>query len=178
MEKKGDYNVELKSEEYNEVIGAIPSIFIRYGIGVMFVFLIFLILLSNNINYKTYAESYVSIEKPVRGQTSYVLRFNINPENVALIKKGQMANINLVQFPADRFGCLKIKIQPTNIKYVRNEGKSYYEWTQKQDTLITENGIRIQYIEGLQGGAKIIIGEETIAHKITQSIRTSLGINI
>lgn len=172
-----EYNVEIKSEEYYEIVGAIPPIIIRYGIGVLFAVLLFIIVLSNNISYKTFADATVFIEKTDTITSLYNIRFRIKPESFALIKKGLNADIALLQYPTNQFGTLNIKLNPVELKFVTIEGATFYEWTQSVPTLISERDMQFEYVEGLQGTAKIAVGKETITSKITQSIRNSLGIN-
>jgi hypothetical protein len=174
-----EYNVEIKSEEYNEIVGAIPPVIIRYGIGILLAVLIFMIGLSTKIHYRTYIACPVFIEQVFSERTAfgYKISFRLKPEDIAFIQDGQSATINLLQYPSHRFGNLNIIICPENINYVTNNDVNYYTWFQNDLSLISNKNIPIKYLDGLQGQAKIIIGEETVARKITQSIRSTIGIN-
>jgi hypothetical protein len=68
-------------------------------------------------------------------------------------------------------------IHPENIKYVATDSVNHYIWSQSDLCLTSDKNMPIRYVDGLQGKAKIITGEETVAHKITQSIRNTIAIN-
>jgi hypothetical protein len=174
-----EYNVELKSDEYNEIIGAIPPVIVRYGIGILLAVLLFMIVLSTKIHYRTYIACPVFIEQEFSSGKFpvYKITFQLKPKDIAFINKGQYATIYLLQYPSFRFGNLNIIIHPENIKYVTNNGVNYYMWSQEDLRLISDKNIPLKYLDGLQGEAKIITGEETVAHKLTQSIRSTVKIN-
>jgi hypothetical protein len=174
-----EYNVEIKSDEYNEIVGAIPPIIIRYGIGILLAVLLFMIVLSTKIYYRTYITCPVFIEPVLveEAVSGYKINFRLKPEDIAFISDGQSVAINLLQYPSYRFGNLNIIIHPENINYVTNDGINYYTLSQSDLSLISDKNIPIKYLDGLQGIAKIITGEETVARKITQSIRNTIEIN-
>ena len=174
-----EYKVELKSDEYNEVIGSIPPVVVRYGIGILFVVLLFIIVLSAEIYYKTYIDCPVQIEQvDLSNQKKvYRLSFRLKPEDITSVQNGQNAVISLLQYPSHHFGHLNIVIRLADVEYIASGGTSYYTWSQDELNLTSDKKQPLKYLKGLQGSAKIVIGEESIIHKVTQSVRSTIGIN-
>lgn len=100
-----EYNVELKSDEYNEIVGAVPPAIIRYGTGILLTILLMIIILSTKIHYKTYTICSVSIEQVFSSPTvpTYIVNFQVKPEDISLIHEGQNALIGLLQYPSHHF---------------------------------------------------------------------------
>lgn len=174
-----EYKVELKSDEYNEIVGEIPPVLIRYGIGVLFAIFLVIVILSVKINFTTYIACQVVVEQVATSTTEsiYKVSFRVKPEDIASIQEGRTAIISLLQYPSNRFGNLNIVVHPKNIKYASPLNSGCYVWSQNESGLVTDSHVKIKYLDGLQGSAKIVSGKESIANKITQSIRNSIGIN-
>ena len=174
-----EYKVELKSDEYNEMVGEIPPVLIRYGIGVLLAILLVIVILSVKINFTTYIACQVVVGQVATSTTEpfYKVSFMVKPEDIAFIQEGRTAIISLLQYPANRFGNLNIIVHPKGVKYVVIDNSGYYEWSQNESGLVTDSHVKIKYLDGLQGSAKIVSGKESIANKITQSLRNSIGIN-
>ena len=123
-----EYSVELKSEEYNEIVGAIPPVIIRYGIGILFTVLLFAIILSTKMHYKTFiiCSVYIERESSSTAGLCYKISFCLKPEDIAFIHKGQNATIQLLQYPYYSFGRLNIIIHPDDIRYITKGDLNYY----------------------------------------------------
>jgi hypothetical protein len=86
---KQNKKIELRSEKVRNIIGQIPSIYLRYGIAIIFFSLLTIVGIAAFIPYRQSVEIVINISKDISGEISFCANI---PSNV-IEKKNQFKRV-------------------------------------------------------------------------------------
>ena len=189
---KEKINLNIRSDELNEVIGMIPKWYVRYGITIIFLFLIailigccffkFPIIITANVTItaKDIPSYVVAHENPnikigdtiftiiPNGSKNYLAKVLLPVESYGKVKIGQKIIIRLDNYPFMEYGLLIGKIN----KILIIPGKDYYiAEVIFPNKLITSYKKEISLLVDLKGSAEIVIQNERLIYKFISPLK-------
>ena len=151
------HNIELRSEEIQELLTKIPSVIIRWGITVLFFCTLLLLAIS----------VFIKIPEKIHGDflfdSSKKGEIYIPVTNSGLIKKGQRVTIAIDNFPSSKFGTISTMVDSL---YFDEEKKVYIVHTGDISTFQTTYGLKFQDLPYMSGKASILIAEERVINRL------------
>ena len=153
--------INLKNKEANELLGYIPPIFIKWGITIIFLIILFVFIISAFVKYPEIIQSKASICK-YKNQIDCCVY--IEEKDIYKIEKGQKIIFKLVGYPYEEFGVLTGKIN-SGIRFEND----HYSVKVKIDSLISSFGYEFKQDSlPMNALSEIIIDEKSILNKITK----------
>lgn len=151
------YNLELRSEEIQELLTKVPSLILRWGITALFLCM----LLGFAFSY------YLKVPEKINGdfvfKQSQIGYLSVPVENSGLIKKGQTVLLELDNFPGAKFGTITTIVDSLSFDDIKNK---YIVHTQKMDSLQTNFGITLPKLPYITGKGAVIIDETRAINKL------------
>lgn len=154
MENK---DIELRSEQVRKIIGQIPPVLIRSGIGVIGVIVALLLAVAAFVPYPETTETDITLtsirEKQViaTGELPYVC--------ITQIKPGMKAEIELEGYTSKEYGYLQGTVTTVSPRTIDRGGHNYFSFT-----LSLKEVSFMQ--EGMKGKASIIVSDKTLFSRI------------
>jgi len=164
IKMENNEKIELRSKEVQELIGKVPPKIVRIGIGVLFVFVTAIIILTFFLELPVYIKGPIKIEKD-SSQINYFGYIKILPKDIIKIKINNPVYVNLEQFPENEYGILKTNVSKINPELITKNNISYYN-VQVKFKKKSFNDIKIM---GLKGTAEIEIERKKIFYKFFNS---------
>lgn len=151
------HNIELRSDEVQELLTKVPSAIIRWGITAIFFCLVLVLIVA----------CFVKLPDQVNGAAivlpSRAVEVQVPIENSGVIQEGQMILLQLDNFPSAKFGSIYTEVDSL---YYDSNRKSYFVQSHRLDSLITNFGIVLEDLPYITGQATIRIGEQRVIHSI------------
>lgn len=157
MEK--NKNIELRSEEFREILEAPSPWILRWGILLLTIFVCLLIACSALIQYPDTISGTIFIEK--RGN-NYIGRMEAS--SVRDIRKGQRVNVIFSEYPRDRYGQVQGLVDEVlKTPYAYKDGiPCYIVKVSFPKGMQTSFGHFIVYTKGLEGHAVVLTKEVSL----------------
>lgn len=155
----------LHSIESDIVVGNIPSFFLKYGISLFALFILIIIVFFSLIETPVMLNGRIVIPEKQKGHYASLY---ISPFNTGEIKKGQDVNINLLNYPFEKYGCLKGSVD--SIGAVPNDNGEYHVIINLSHGFVTDRGCKVSNQMVLLGTGSIILSKKTIMEKVINSI--------
>lgn len=154
MENK---DIELRSEQVRKIIGQIPPVLIRSGIGIIGIIVALLLAIAAFVPYPETTESDIILtsirEKQViaTGELSY--------DYITQIKPGMKAKIELEGYINKEYDYLQGTVTTVSPQTINRDGRNYFKFT-----LLLKEVPFMQ--EGMKGKASIILSDKTLFERI------------
>ena len=189
MEKeKKQMEIELRSEEFQEIVEQSPRWMIRSGISLILGFLILMIAGSYFFSYPDIIETQITVlNEGSIGQSDSILikdqqthsgkqvqligRINLSLKEARKVIPGQKVNIRLDDYPSMEFGFIKGRV--LSITRLPNEDLSRIEVEMPQN-LETNYGIPIKINRQLNGTAEIITDDIRLIQRFLNPVNSLL----
>ena len=149
-------NIQLRSEEIQELLTRIPSAIIRWGITALFVCVILIFAMAYMIKVPEKIEGTFLLKESETGQIIVPVK------NTGLIQKGQKVNIELDNFPSAQFGAITSVVDSLTYEPLQ---KKYIIFTGNREQLVTNFDIPLRDLPYVEGRASIIIDEKRLLFK-------------
>lgn len=148
-------NIELRSEHVRKIIGKIPPVLIRSGIGVIALILAFLMVAAAFIPYPEVIEGEITITDAKKayavGELSYA--------HITQLKPGMKVEIELEGYDAQKYGYQDGVITDVSQKVITLRGQNYFSFIiALQSSSVIE--------KGMKGRASIVLSNKTLLRKI------------
>lgn len=161
------------SKETLEILGKVPSRFIRYGLSVFFIILIGILTGLSKIHYHDTYKTQVIIcdtdhlNDSIIESSKYIAHMEVNTSDIWKIKIGSTVIISLNQYPKNVYGILSGYV----IQISQNNEKQVYDvYIQLPNGLVTSFNKKLEYLPDMSGIA-IIKGEKrSIFKRIFSSV--------
>lgn len=167
--------VELHSEEVEEIMSKIPSWIIRWGISVIAGVLVLLFVGSYYFRYPKYVSLPVEIINSKHINETAIGYMNINPSYITKVKVGQDVRVSLVEYPEADYGYLMGKV--SSISYEPNKNGTY------SATIRFPKGIRTNYstikspLKVINGNAEVIISNDRLIDNFISPLKKAVSIS-
>ncbi len=150
-------NIELRSEEIQELLARVPSSILRWGITALF----FCLLLAFA------AACLVKLPERIRGNfaldSSHKGIIEIPIESSGMVQVGQVIAVELDNYPSAKFGKLKTTVDSMAYDYQR---ETYVVYTPDLSNLETTFGQELQALPVVTGRASITVEEQAVIKRL------------
>jgi len=144
-------NIEIRSEEIQELLTSVPSSIIRWGVTILFFCMILLLSIS----------TFIKVPEKIEGAFSLydtqIVTIYVPTKNSGRIKKNQSIILKLDNFPNSDLYNIKTSVDSLSFDI---DKKSYVVHTKKLDSLT------INKLPFITGTASIIVDEKRVISKI------------
>ena len=181
--------IELRSEEFQEIVAQSPRWMIRSGISLIFGFLILLLAGSYFFRYPDVIETNIvlsadnalirndSLSAPDQqipsGKQSHIIgKVNLPAKEVRNVAVGQKVNIRLEDYPSQEFGFIKGQI--IHIASAPENGNFLIEIEIPQN-LTTSYDIPIKFSQDMKGSAEIITEDLRLIQRFINPVKSLLN---
>lgn len=165
MKEKIYKDIELRSDEVQEVLGQIPPAIQRYGITVMLITVLVLLTGSAFFSYPDTIEvpfvlDSQSQKQPVKPQGFIIL----TSANIGKIRPGQRVLIRFETFPSQQYDFIEGRVE--SVSYIPESNGCYRALITLPQGLVSNNGTALPFIKLLRGTASVILQERSLLQKI------------
>jgi hypothetical protein len=180
--------IELRSEEFQEIVEQSPRWIIRSGISLVFGLVVLLLAGSYFFKYPDvidgniilYAEnsseqvnSNSSPEQQIIAelQAKIIGKINLTIKEARKVAVGQKVNIRLDDYPSMEYGYLQAKVK--SISQISGGG-SYSVAVEVPQNLLTSFKIPIEFNQGMKGSAEIITADLRLIQRFVNPVKSLL----
>jgi hypothetical protein len=168
--------IELRSEEFQEIVEQSPRWLIRSGISLIFGFMILLLVGSYFFKYPDVIETNIMLSTDQSVSSSELQlritgKINLPIKEARKVIVGQKVNIRLEDFPSMEYGYLQAKVK--SISQVPGSGSYSVEVEVPQD-LLTSFKIPIKFNQGMKGSAEIITADLRLIQRFVNPVKSLL----
>jgi len=189
MEKNFEQKeIELRSEEFQEIVKQSPRWMIRSGISLIFGLLILLIVGSYFFRYpdviKTnivvYSENQLSkgdslsasdLQKVFGKETQIAGRIMLPLKEARKVAVGQKINIRLEDYPYMEYGYLKGSVK--SISQILNN-RNYIVEVEMPQNMTTNYNVPLKFSQGMKGSAEIITEDLRLIQRFVNPVKSLL----
>jgi hypothetical protein len=181
--------IELRSEEFQEIVQQSPRWMIRSGILLIFGFLILLLAGSYFFRYPDVIVTNIVLsadhsqiqndslatsdhQTPSGKQSNLIGMVNLSVKEVRKVAVGQKVNIRLEDYPSQEFGLIKGRI----IRIASNPGNGNYPTeVEVQSNTTTSFDIPLKFNQELKGSAEIITEDLRLIQRFINPVKSLLN---
>ncbi len=150
-------NIELRSENVRKIIGKIPPVLIRSGIGIIALIVVLLLAAAAFILYPETLEGQVVITK-IDSANVYA-KGRLPYSRITQIKPGMKAEIEPEGYTAREYGYQHGVISNISREVITIKGENYFTFTVAlQESTIIQNGMK--------GKVSVILSDKTLLKRI------------
>ncbi|MEI8113431.1 MAG: HlyD family efflux transporter periplasmic adaptor subunit [Bacteroidia bacterium] len=181
--------IELRSEEFQEIVQQSPRWMIRSGISLVFGFLILLLAGSYFFRYPDVIKTNIVISAqnsivqndtlvksgqqiPSMEQIQIIGKVNLPAKEVRKVAVGQKVNIRLEDYPSQEYGFIKGRI--IHIASAPENGNYLIE-VEMQKNLTTSYDIPIKFSQEMKGSAEIITEDLRLIQRFINPVKSLLN---
>lgn len=170
------------SDDVQDIITAVPSWILRWGITIFFIILAMLIGLTALISYPDIVkaplkivspDTSVTILRPDSGDVNFLGEMTISQHSIDKVKEGQLVLVKLHSFPFEKYGILKGKIDYLS-EMPGNDGM-YRSTITFSVTNRSDQNIPINIKKGMTADADIITQDATIFDRLLWNLINTIG---
>ncbi|OJV80654.1 MAG: hypothetical protein BGO34_19870 [Bacteroidia bacterium 44-10] len=169
------------SKETLEILGKVPSCFIRYGLSVFFILLIGILVGLSKIHYYDTFKTQVIIceadhlNDSIIGSSKYIAHMEVNISDIWKIKIGSDVIISLNQYPKNVYGVIFGYV----VCFSQNNEKQVYDvYIQLPNELMTSFNNKLEYLPDMSGIALIKGERRSIFKRIFSKSHISVNLQI
>ncbi|MDR0294914.1 MAG: hypothetical protein LBH91_01810 [Prevotellaceae bacterium] len=173
-------DIEIRTEEVQEILGRPPHWLIRCGITVIFTAIAILFIGSYFFKYPEIitAPIEVTIENlsiDSDSVTCFKGKIYLPPQGTGKIKTGQIVNVKLDNFPYMEYGMIKLQVESAMLLPIMQNGKRYYILEiDFPEVLQTNYGKVLSFNRDMQGTAEIVTEDLRLLDRLLRPIRAVL----
>lgn len=154
MENK---NIELRSEQVRKIIGQIPPVLIRSGIGIIGLIIALLLAVAALVPYPEAVETDITLGH-IRAEQAFATG-ELPYAYIAQVKAGMKAEIEWEGYTSKEYGYQQGTILTVSPQTIDRNGKNYFGFTLSLK--------EIPFMQkGMNGKASIILSEKTLIKRI------------
>lgn len=154
MENK---DIELRSEQVRKIIGQVPPMLIRSGIGVIGLIVALLLAVAAFVPYPETADTDITLTGIRNGQA--IATAELPYACITQIKPGMKAEIELEGYTSKEYGYLQGTVINVSPRTVSHNGHNYFCFT-----LSLQEAPFMQ--QGMKGKVSVILSEKTLLKRI------------
>jgi len=160
-------NIEIRSEEVQEIMGYIPHWIVRWGISSIFLVVIIIILGSYLFKYPDKISARIILTSEMIGMVE------VKPNEIGKVNIGQQVKIKLDIYPSHKYGIIRGKVSA--ITTIMNEKDRYTIQVILPSGLQTSYSVnnidkKMKFFSNMQGNADIIIEDKRLIEKFIEPI--------
>lgn len=148
------------SDEFNKVIVAKPLFIVRWGISLVLLIFAALLVGAYFIKYPVLLSLPVQL---IENDKDTTIQTFIPAAKINTVKIGYSANIKLADFPFEKYGVLKAKVDSISTEM---EAQGYYAEMKLTNGLITNTQKRLVISNQTNGSAQILTGEIRLLEQV------------
>lgn len=153
-----DKDIELRSEQVRKIIGQVPPMLVRSGIGVIGLIVAMLLAVAAFVPYPETADTDITLTGIRDGQATATAELPY--AYITQIKPGMKAEIELEGYTSKEYGYLQGTVTNVSHRIIsRDGGNNFFSFT-----LSLEAASFLQ--EGMKGKASVILSEKTLLKRI------------
>jgi len=156
MENK---DIELRSEQVRKIIGQVPPMLVRSGIGVIGLIVALLLAVAAFVPYPETADTDITLTGIRNGQA--IATAELPYACITQIKPGMKAEIELEGYTSKEYGYLQGTVTNVSHRIISRDGGNNFSFTLSlQATSFLQ--------EGMKGKASVILSEKTLLGRIAE----------
>lgn len=164
-------NIEILSEEINEIFGRVPPNIIRWGNTIILLFMFILLSVSFFFKYPEVLQANVIIHK--KGADNYLATAHLPVMGSGKAFRGQKVFIQVDNFPHMEYGFIEGVLESISANPERKEDGLYYNASISfPNKPLSNYDKEFSHFETLYGKAEIITSNTSVFDKIIQPIKT------
>lgn len=153
-----DKDIELRSEQVRKIIGQIPPLLVRSGIGVIGIIMALLLAVAAFVPYPETAECDITLTDIQQGQVSAT--GELPYACITQVSTGMKAEIELEGYTSKEYGYLQGTVTNVSPRIIsRDGGNNYFCFT-----LSLQEAPFMQ--QGMKGKVSVILSEKTLLKRI------------
>lgn len=154
MENK---DIELRSEQVRKIIGQVPPVLIRSGIGIIGIIIALLLAAAAFVPYPETAEIEITLADIQSGQA--IATGELPYTYITQVKPGMKAEIELEGYTSRDYGYQQSYIVTVSPQTINRDGRNYFSFTLSLK--------EIPFMQkGMKGKASIILSNKTLLKRI------------
>ena len=152
-----DKDIELRSEQVRKIIGQIPPLLVRSGIGVIGIIMALLLAVAAFVPYPETAECDITLTDIQQGQVSAT--GELPYASITQVSTGMKAEIELEGYTSKEYGYLQGTVTTVSTRIISRNGHNYFSFTLSLK--------EVPFMQkGMKGKASIILSEKTLLGRI------------
>lgn len=157
--------VQLHTEQVQEILTNPPKWIIRYGISIFFIVIVLIFAGTYFIKYPDMVYGKIVVVDKTKA------KIIVPVANSGKIKDGQVLNVKFENYPYMEYGILTLQIVNPVLKYERENSNYYYFYVELPEKIVTNNRKELQYMPQMQGKAEIITNDLRLYEKLISPIK-------
>lgn len=150
-------DIELRSEQVRRIIGQVPPVLVRSGIGIIAAIVALLLAVAAFVPYPETAEAGITLASVREGQA--IATGELPYACITQIKPGMKAEVEPEGYAGKEYGYLQGTVTGVSPRVISRDGHNYFSFT-----LSLEAAPFLQ--EGMKSKASVILSEKTLLERI------------